>query len=205
LRPSGVPVVFFDHLLEGEGAGSVAPANREGIEFLVDHLVEHGHERLGFVGAPTRLTSSSERLAGFRSALRRHGLEAEPEAVRFGDALWSEASGARAANELLALPDPPTAIVAASDTLALGTLRALRRAARRVPEDVALVSFDDPASGDLLEPPMTALSPHARELGERAATMLVDVLEGRAGARPVSLRITLDLIVRRSCGCNGTS
>ena len=77
----------------------------------------------------------------------------------------------------MALDEPPTAIVAAGDTLALGALRQLRRAQLQVGTDIALVSFDDPVSGDLLEPPMTALVRHDRELGEISARMLLDELD----------------------------
>ena len=196
----GTPVVFFDQLADGEGLASVSPANREGVALLVDHLVEHGHTRIGYVGAPPGLTSSTERLEGFRTALERHGLG--PGAVELGDVLWSEESGDRATQELLAAPDPPTAIVAAGDTLALGALRALRGCGLTVPDDVALVSFDDPASGDLLDPPVTALSSHAAELGGRSAGLLLEALAGRLEGEPISARISLELIVRRSCGCS---
>src|SRR3954468_6660568 len=88
--------------------------------------------------------------------------------------MGADLSGSRAARSLLELSDPPTAIVAASDTLALGVLRELRRMGKRAPGDVALVSFDDPAGGDLLDPPLTALRRHYGELGELAAGLLLE-------------------------------
>ena len=102
---------------------------------------------------------------------------------------------------MMAAAEPPTAIVAASDTLAIGALRAVRATGLRVPEGVALVSFDDPVFADLLDPPVTALSRHDREIGELAAGLLLHVLAGEAD-RP-EVRIPLELIVRRSCGCDG--
>jgi LacI family transcriptional regulator len=194
-----VPVVLFDQLAGGRGAASVAPANREGATTLAAHLLAHGHTSLGYVGGPLGHTAADERLRGFTSALDAAGVPPRPELIRFGDARWSEASGQRATQQLLSLEAPPTAIVAAGDTLALGALRALRRAGYSVPRDVALVSFDDPVSGDLLDPPFTALARHDRELGERAAELLLGVLAGDPPA--ADERIPLGLIVRRSCGC----
>lgn len=155
------PVVFFDHVLTGRGLGFAAPDNLAGISTLVRHLVEtHGHERIAYLGAPleaapggVRLAqgSGTERLEAFRHAMGTLRLPVLPEYLAFGDHAWSHASGAAAADGLLALDQPPTAIVAASDALTLGALRALRRRGVRVPHDVALVCFDDPADGDLLE------------------------------------------------------
>jgi DNA-binding LacI/PurR family transcriptional regulator len=100
------------------------------------------------------------------------------------------------------LAQPPEAIVAASDTLGLGALRELRAMRCRVPADVSVVCFDDPLDGDLLEPPMTALTRHYRELGELAAGRLLNVLRGDAApGGPVEIRVPMELVVRGSCGC----
>ena len=101
----------------------------------------------------------------------------------------------------MALDEPPSAIVAASDTLALGALRQLRRMGRTVPADVALVCFDDPVDGDLLDPPMTALGRHYGDLGELAAGVLLRALRDGSDGDPVEIRVPLELVVRRSCGC----
>jgi DNA-binding LacI/PurR family transcriptional regulator len=209
-----VPVVFFDHVLDGVGAGYAAADNHGGMATLVRHLAEvHGHERIAYVGAPLapgpgvaplEHGSASERLEGLRDAMGALRLPVRPEYLVRGDYQWSAQSAEPAVRELLALPEPPTAIIAASDTLALGALRALRGEGARVPDDVALVSFDDPASGDLLDPPITALARHYGALGELAAGILLRVLRKEAGAgRPSAIRVPLELIVRASCGCGG--
>jgi DNA-binding LacI/PurR family transcriptional regulator len=200
----GVPVVFFDQVVPGAGAANVVLDNRGGIELLVGHLLEHGHRRIAFVGAPTGLTSATERLDAFLDVLRAAGVEASDDDVRLGDTVWSEASGEQAMREHLARAERPTAVVAGSDTLAVGALRAVRAAGLRVPADVALVSFDDPLFGDLLDPPITALSRHDRELGERAARLLLRMLTRAEPAATDDVRVPLELIVRRSCGCEGT-
>ena len=207
-----VPVVFFDHVIDGTGLGYAAPDNEGGVMALVEHLVrEHGHQHIGYVGAPLRpgldverleYGPANERLEAFRFAMGSLMLPVIPRYLVAGDYEWSEASAEQAVSELLALPDPPTAIVAAGDTLALGALRAIRRAGLDVPGDIALVSFDDPVSGDLLTPGMTALGRHDRELGELGARMLLDALSGGPSpAQPGAVRVPLELIVRGTCGC----
>jgi DNA-binding LacI/PurR family transcriptional regulator len=200
-RPPRVPVVFFDNLVEGAGAGNVALANREGIALLVDHLVGHGHERIAYVGAPPRFTSGVERLDGFHAAMSAAGLAVRPEYVALGDEAWSAESGRRATRDLLALEPRPTALVAASDTLAVGAIHAARDAGLSVPDDLAVSSFDDPFFGELLEPAMTALVRNERELGQLAASLLLHAIQaGRVGP-PTEVRLPVELVVRRSCGC----
>jgi LacI family transcriptional regulator len=196
-----VPTVFFDNLIPRSGVGNVARANRQGMAILVEHLLEHGHERIGFLGAPPILTSGIERLEGFQESIAAAGLSLPPEYVQLGDETWSPKSGEAAMRAFLELREPPTAVVTASDTLAFGALEVIRKAGKRVPDDIALVSFDDPLFGDLLDPPMTALARNERELGELAASLLLHALRTERGAAPAEVRLQVELIVRRSCGC----
>jgi DNA-binding LacI/PurR family transcriptional regulator len=220
--PHRGPVVFFDHILEGIGLGQVSPDNAGGIGVLVEHLVSaHAQERIAYLGGPIgpdehiqRLehAPATERLEGFRTAMGTLRLPVRPEYLALGDYEWTEASAEEAVGALMDLDEPPTAIVAAGDTLALGALRRLRQAQLQVGTDIALVSFDDPVSGDLLDPPMTALVRHDRELGEISARLLLDELgtarekpgpvgDQRDHAHPAEVRLAPELIVRRSCGC----
>jgi DNA-binding LacI/PurR family transcriptional regulator len=204
-RTSLVPVVFFDNLAEGAGAAQVARANREGMSLLVDHLVEHGHERIGYVGSPALLTSGVERLEGFRSAAAHHGLNGIDDLVSLGDEAWSAESGGRATRALLELDRPPTAIVAASDTFALGAMQAARSTGRRVPDDLAVVSYDDPFFGDLIDPPVTALARNEHQIGRLSASLLLEAIESRGPRAVTEVRVAEELVVRRSCGCDGAA
>lgn len=196
-----VPVVCFDNLVRGNVAGNVARANREGVALLVDHLVDHRHERIAYLGAPPRLTSGIERLEGFRAAMAAAGRAVPPEYVEVGDDLWSVDSATDATRRLLAQRPRPTGLVAASDTLAVGAIQAARDAGLRLPDDLAVVSFDDPFFADLIDPPITALARNEHKMGELAASLLIHTIEaGRAGP-PAELRLSMELIVRRSCGC----
>jgi LacI family transcriptional regulator len=194
-----IPTVYFDSLADGRGVAQVALANAQGMELLVGHLAEHRHERIGYIGGPPSFTSGQERLAGFRAAAERHGAHGHAAYVEIADAAWSTESAAAAMARLLALAEPPTAVVASGDTLAMGAIAACRDAGRRVPEDIALVAFDDPVFGSLVDPPVTALRRSDHELGREAAQLL---LEGVSGAvHTETLRLPLELVVRRSCGC----
>jgi DNA-binding LacI/PurR family transcriptional regulator len=102
---------------------------------------------------------------------------------------------------MLAHTPRPTGLVAASDTLAVGAIQAARDAGLRLPDDLAVVSFDDPFFADLIDPPITALARNEHKLGELAASLLIHAIEtGRVGP-PAELRLPMELIVRRSCGC----
>jgi DNA-binding LacI/PurR family transcriptional regulator len=196
-----VPTVYFDNVVVNHGVGNVTRANVAGMAVLMEHLHAHGHERVGYIGGPPVLTSGIERLEGYRTAVRDLGLVGREEYVQFGEADWSPHSGANAMQRLLEIEDPPTAVVTSGESLALGALSACRTSGRRLPEDVALVSFDDPPFGDLLDPPLTTLSRNEEEMGRLAASLLLDALQSTPPPSPVEVQLPLELVVRRSCGC----
>jgi LacI family transcriptional regulator len=197
-----LPHVFFANFADFTSAPRIALSNREGIRKLVEHLVEHGHQRIAYVGGAPGSTSGSERLAAFSEAMATAGL-GERALTGLSDSEWSVESSERATMELLALDDAPTAFVAGSDNFALGVLKAIRTSHRRIPEDVALVAFQDPDRvGGLLEPALTTLASQEEELGTQAATFLLqgfsrpDLL-----AAGIEVRLPARLIIRQSCGC----
>jgi DNA-binding LacI/PurR family transcriptional regulator len=200
-RKPRVPTVFFDNLVPRYGVAQVACANVDGMRILVEHLAGHGHTRIAYIGGPPTLTSGRERLDGFRAAIRRLGRE-EGSHVELADATWSPQSAAAAMERLLALPEPPTAVVTTGDTLALGAMSACRAAGLRLPEDMALASFDDPVFGELLDPPVTALTRGDVAMGRLAASLLLHALDGGGAlGPPAEVRLPVELVVRRSCGC----
>jgi LacI family transcriptional regulator len=196
------PTVYFDNIIRNRGVGNVTRANVAGMNLLVEHLHAHGHSRVGYIGGPPVLTSGIERLEGYRASVRALGLVEREEYVQFSASDWSAHSGAEAMRRLLAIDDPPTAVVTAGESLALGALSACRTSGRRVPEDVALVSFDDPPFGDLLDPPLTSLSRNEEEMGRIAASLLLHALQSPPPpAPPAEVELPLELVVRMSCGC----
>jgi DNA-binding LacI/PurR family transcriptional regulator len=195
-----LPTVYFDSLAGERGLAQIALANDQGMELLVGHLAGHGHSRIAYIGGPPMSTSGQERLAGFRAAAERHGVPPHAAYVEIADSSWSPSSAAAAMARLLALAEPPTAVAASGDTLAMGAIAACRAAGRRVPEDIALVAFDDPVFGALVDPPVTALRRSDHELGREAARLLLQGLNGEIAAAAV--RLPVELVVRRSCGCS---
>jgi LacI family transcriptional regulator len=208
----GVPTVFFDDVVPGEGVGGVALDNAAGVRLLVDHLAaQHGHERIAYIGPPEsneermapRVFVGQERLAAFRTAVGDAGLALPARYVRTTDARGFHDSARAVARELLESDVPPTAIVGGSDSITLGALEMFRELGVRVPEDVALVSFDEPPYAHLIDPPITSLDRHDAELGRRAAEILVGALSDQSERDdPADTeRVSLQLHVRRSCGC----
>ncbi len=164
----------------------------------VSHLIHLGHTRIGMItNGPLHYTASADRLEGYRRALADHGLEYDDALVVFG--AFREESGQVAMDRLLALDDPPTAVFAASDAIALGALVSLRRQGLRVPDDVALVGFDDIPLAAYVNPPLTTVRLPARQLGEEAARLLIALVEGRP-VETTEILLETTLIVRESCG-----
>jgi LacI family transcriptional regulator len=196
-----LPTVYYDNIVLNRGAGSVTRANAAGMRLLVEHLRDHGHDRIGYIGGPPGLTSGTERLEGYRATVHELRLVECHEYVQFGEQTWSAHSGAVAMERLLALDLPPTAVVTAGESFALGALSACRTRGLNVPADVALVSFDDHPFGDLLDPPLTALQRCEEEMGRLAATLLLHALHATAMPQPAEVRLPVELVVRQSCGC----
>jgi len=194
---AATPTIFFDGVVEGTGEGAVTLDNEGGITLLVDHLVEHGHERIAVLAGSQRESAGAARLRAFHTAMAAHGISPVDRYVKVCD--WEIADGRRAGMELLADPKPATAVLASSAELALGFMSAAATRGIRVPDDVALVAFDDPYFGDLLEPPLTAVAYDAREIGATAAELLVEAMRSETIAVEVTVPVTL--VRRRSCGC----
>jgi LacI family transcriptional regulator len=193
----GIPCVFFDSCLAGVGDGTVLLDNPGGIDLLVDHMVEHGHRRIALLAGSESETSGVERLAAFHAAMQRHGLE--PTHVD-GDR-WAQDNGRAATLRILDTGERPTALVSSSVELALGALLACRDRAVRVPDDLAVATFDDAYFAELLDPPLTAVGYDPAEVGQRAASLLVAAIADEDAPRDV--RIPVELVLRRSCGCRG--
>jgi LacI family transcriptional regulator/LacI family xylobiose transport system transcriptional regulator len=191
-----IPVVLVDPLSEPAiEIPSVGATNWKGGRAAVEHLLGLGHRRIAMLAGRPHSVAGSARLHGYRAALAEAGVTADPSLIKASDFDFGEAVTATA--ELLALPEPPTAIFAASDVQALGALDAAHRAGRRVPEDLSVVSFDDTAVAAMASPPLTVVRQPFEEMGRAAVRTLIDLAEGRAAATP-RMELTTRLIVRES-------
>jgi LacI family transcriptional regulator len=213
LHESGYPVVMLDD--QGAPLGTtpwVGADNRTGAYIAVKHLIATGHYRIGHIKGRAGYLCSDDRYLGYCDALAEAGIPLDPELVVQGDFLIS--GGAACAEQLATLRDRPTAIFAASDDMALGALGALAEVGLRVPEDIALVGFDDTTPASFTRPALTTVRQPFYEMGKRAATLLLDAVNALRQPIPPSWLtaqresvphrefLPTRLVVRDSCGAN---
>jgi LacI family transcriptional regulator len=190
-----VPLVGVDVRCAGARAAYVGSDHAGGVGLALAHLHALGHRRIAHLAGAANTVAGSERLQAFHSETERLGLDLPDEYVRRGD--FSSASGYREACALLALAVRPTAIVAASDLMALAALQAIRDAGLEPGRDVAVVGFDDLEAAALAYPPLTTIRQDRQELGTLAATRAIGLIEDpEATARTTVLPV--ELVVRAS-------
>ena len=195
LARSGLPCVGVDLALSGPATEEVMSDNAAGAARAVAHLHELGHRRVATITGLIETLPGADRLRGYRDGLRRAGLAFRDEYVAYGD--FYVESGARATAALLELDAPPTAIVAASDLMALGAIRAASERGVAVPGELSVVGFDDIQLAGHVQPPLTTLRQDKAGLGARAADALMRLIAGD-GARPEALTLPVELVVRGS-------
>ncbi|HEX6135884.1 MAG TPA: LacI family DNA-binding transcriptional regulator [Longimicrobiales bacterium] len=196
--PDGLPVVLLNCEVADRVFDTINIDNRGGAHAVVAHLLKQGHRRIGLITGPERNHDARERLRGAREALVAAGVAPSPELEVAGD--FSELSGHRGVLALLKLDDPPTAVFAANDSMAIGALSALGERGVHVPEQMAVAGFDDIPIARYVSPPLTTVRVSIPELGGRAVRRLFGAIEsGAAHARRQELLPT-ELVVRRSCG-----
>ncbi|GAA2282328.1 LacI family DNA-binding transcriptional regulator [Streptomyces hawaiiensis] len=203
-----VPAVFLDRLVDapGEDGGplfdQVCADNAEPTSRLVTHLAGLGHRRIGLVAGRPGLSTTSERITGYRSGLAFAGLAYDERLLVHGD---SESAGAEQATAtLLSLGVPPTALVTGNNAMTIGVLRALSARGLSVPDDIALCCFDDFAWADLFSPRLTAIAQPGKDIGARAVRVLLERLA--EPDRPVrTVRLPCAFVHRTSCGCPNPS
>jgi LacI family transcriptional regulator len=193
LTASTIPTVGVDVELEGLATGYVSSDNAAGGRAAVEHLAALGHRRIATIHGPVDTLAGLDRLRGYRQALDAAGLAYRDEYVQLGD--FYVETGERAGTALLALPEPPTAIVAASDLMAVGVLRAAAEAGLRVPDDLSVIGFDDIMLAAHLQPGLTTLRQDKTGLGAEAARALLERISG-APDPPAAVTLPIELVVR---------
>ena len=213
LAPVGCGLTDVRHVMAGQTMALVAIDNRLGQDFvdtvlvdnvggaaaLTNHLIAHGHRRIGHVAGILSETSGSDRLIGYRAALEAAELPWDPELVADGD--WTEAGGYAQCMRLLDLDKPPTAMMIASSMMAVGALLALRDRLIDVPGRIAVACFDDAPWAPLIEPALTTLDRQDYALGATAAGLILKQLEHEATSAGTEHLLPMTVVPRRSCGC----
>ncbi|MFG2000336.1 LacI family DNA-binding transcriptional regulator [Spirillospora sp. NPDC048911] len=192
-----IPTVLVDRCASPR-FDQIGTENVESSAHLVVHLAQLGHHRIGIVAGREGLMTSTERLKGYQVGLSRAGLTFDPELVGHGR---SHASAAEtAAQELMELPDPPTALFVANNHMTIGVMRALDRRGIRVPDDVALTVFDDFEWASIFRPRLTAIAQPIGEMATRSVQLLAERIAD-PDQPPRTIRLKPRFMHRDSCGC----
>lgn len=197
IKEKAIPVVMLDRL-PPVGLDGVGVENYDSIAAIVHHLVWHGHRRIGFLGGQAGFTTAQERGIAFRDALRRYGCPVDEALISIG--YTDLASVREATDRMLGLDEPVTAFVGGNNLTTIGIIGAIRARGLRVPDDVAVIGFDDFEWADAFEPRLTLMEQPCREIGRTAAELVQARIAAVKAPRSV-VRLRPHLVVRESCGC----
>jgi LacI family transcriptional regulator len=189
------PFVLVDHQGTGRDCPAVGATNWQGAYNATEYLIKLGHQRIGFITGWMDLGCAVDRLDGYHAALRTHHLPDAPELVYEGT--FFQPDGYAGASAFLNLPDPPTAIFASNDVMAMGAMDAVRSRGLRVPEDVSIVGFDDIPQAALVHPSLTTVGQPLVQMGRMATQMLLDRLANPEKAID-RVELPTELIIRGS-------
>jgi DNA-binding LacI/PurR family transcriptional regulator len=166
-------------------------------ELATEHLLRLGHRRVGHLKG-TVASTAALRFEGYKQALAKWGVAFDEQMVR--ECGFTEADGYRATREWLGSGFLPTAIFAANDPAAIGAMSAIAEAGLKIPDDVAIVGGGNIHYGDMLRVPLTTVAWSTSEMGQAAARLLVDMVEGKRGSKAQQVTVEPELVVRASCG-----
>lgn len=195
LLDRGIPVVTIDRRLAAAPVDSVTVDNHQAARKAAQHLIAQGCRRVGLVAGPVKTTTGASRLAGYRAALRDAGRTLDPSLVAYGD--FRAEGGYAATRQLLLQRQPPDGVLFSNNLMTVGGLQAIAEADLAIPDDIAIVGFDDAIWATALRPPLTVVAQPTYKIGQTAAELLLRRVEGeKFPPRHVVLRA--DLIVRAS-------
>jgi LacI family transcriptional regulator len=196
LHEHGYNFVIVDpHRPPDERVPTASAAHSSGASEAVEHLLGLGHRRIAAITGPRGWIATEERLRGYRAALAATGVMPDPQLEIESD--FSVDGGRRAARELLELPNPPTALFAFNDMLAIGAMQAARGRGMRVPEDLSVVGFDDTFEASIVTPPLTTVRQPLAEMGRMAVALLVRLLHNQR-IEALHVELQTKLVVRES-------
>lgn len=173
--------------------------NIKGGFLATQRLIDVGHRRIGMITGPKTWESSQDRMLGYRRALEQSGIDLDPSLIEYGD--WSYESGYRAMQQLLARSSHITALFAQNDRMAIAAMWALREAGRQIPQDIAVVGFDDIPAAAFSTPPLTTVRQPMIQVGQIATELLIQMIENPTQERK-EVVLEPELIVRQTCAVN---
>jgi LacI family transcriptional regulator len=195
LTHRGFPFVLIDHHGNGQDCTSVGATNWQGAFQATEYLIAAGHTAIGFITGTMDLGASVDRLGGYKAALRTHHIELDTSLIYQGT--YEQTDGYFGAMQLLDLPDPPSAIFASNDSMAMGVMDAVRRRGLRIPEDISIIGFDDIPQAALVRPALTTVRQPLEQMGSVATQFLLDMLKD-SSKKFTRVELPTELIVRES-------
>jgi LacI family transcriptional regulator len=193
------PFVIIGRAVPGMDVNSIRPDNQMGSYQLMDHLIaDHKYSQIAFISGPPHQAHSNQRLAGYKQALKDHSIPLREDWIKTGN--FEETSGYECTRELLSLPEPPKAIFAANDPMAIGAMAAATEMGYSLPADLAIVGFDNVSSALYLQPSLTTASVDTFVQGRMAVELLLNYISN-PDTPPQEVVMPAPLLLRRSCGC----
>jgi LacI family transcriptional regulator len=197
LAAARLPTVLIDRLCEGMDTDAVVLDNRRAVHDATAYLLGLGHRRIGYISGSLETSTGRDRLSGYRSALEAAGLSYDDGLVRIGN--FREKDAYKVAMQLLSNTGRPTAIFSANNLMVIGVMKAIRDLGLSCPGDVSVASFDDFPWADVFEPHLTTIAQPVEAIGEQAAQLLLNRLEGLSPEAPQKLVLQGRLTIRGSC------
>ena len=200
LSRGGMPLVLVDRKIRGLAVPTVIVDNEAGSYEAVNYLISSGHRRIGIITGLKGVTTSEERLAGYKRALKENGLPVDEKLIKEGD--YRREKAKEAALEFLRMKNPPTALFVCNEPMTSGALLALREKKVKIPEQMAIIGFDDPVWAPLTEPALSTVSQPSYAMGTLACqTLLKEIRQtGRTKISPEDIILKPKLIIRESSG-----
>jgi LacI family repressor for deo operon, udp, cdd, tsx, nupC, and nupG len=191
------PVVLACEYIEGSKIPTVSIDNISSARKATEHLIRLGHERIAYISGPMNIILGRDRLKGYQQAMAQYELEVKYSLIQEGD--FSYESGYNLMMKYLAMENPPTAVFAANDEMAIGAIKAAKSHGIKIPEEIAIVGFDDIKIASIFEPALTTIAQPTYEIGTKAMDMLLKLIKGEEMKKR---QFVLDnqLIIRESCG-----
>jgi LacI family transcriptional regulator len=200
LAKFAVPFVLIDRTVPGVDSDVVLGDSVGGAEQLVEHLISLGHRRIGLLIESDEVSTARDRRRGYEAALAAAGIPLDPALVVSGTV--DPRGGSEGMGRLLALDDRPTAVFTVNNLVALGAIEAVRAAGLSVPDDVALVCFDDIEYASRLYPFLTVMEQPAETFGTLSTQLLLERIQGRGPERRRAVVLPAEFVVRKSCGAS---
>lgn len=196
LHTRGIPLVFFDRVCDEIDTSRIIVDDYDGAMRATEHLLEMGYRRIAHLSGPENMSISKNRLRGYMDALKKHDVPIEPELVRHSS--LTECDIVQQVHELLNLSSPPDALFAIHDPAAIQAMQVIKGKGLRVPEDMALVGFNNEPVTSLIEPSLTTIAQPAYQMGQLAARHILEQITRPADFIPQKIVLKTELVIRNS-------